>query len=110
MYHCVDPKDVKTILSVRRSLGYTPSFKTVIPATKEEALPFVISTNAMAPIHVYSDGSRFKGGISASALLYIKDHLVKTLQVYLSSASKHIVYEVEGIGLLMGLHLLCRLN
>ena len=60
----------------------------------------------MAPVCVYSDGSGFEGGIGASALLYIKERLVKVLRVYLGSSLEHTVYEAEGIGLVMGLHLL----
>jgi ribonuclease HI len=78
----------------------------IIPPTKEEALPFAELTNIMAPVRVYSDGSGFEGGIGASALLYINEHLVKTLRAYLGTALEHTVYEAEGVGLVMGLHLL----
>jgi ribonuclease HI len=64
----------------------------------------------MAPVRVYSDGSGFEGGIGASALLYINERLVKVLRVHLGSALEHTVYEAEGVGLLMGLHLLNGLN
>jgi hypothetical protein len=45
----------------------------VIPPSKDNTLPFAVITNAVAPIHVHSDGSGFEGGIGASALLYIKE-------------------------------------
>lgn len=38
-----------------------------------------IITNELVPVCVYSDGSDFKGGIGASALLYINNRLVKIL-------------------------------
>jgi ribonuclease HI len=60
----------------------------------------------MAPVRVYSDGSGFEGGIGASALLYINERLVKVLRAYLGSSLEHTVYEAEGVGLVMGLHLL----
>ena len=60
----------------------------------------------MAPVRVYSDGSGFKGGIGASALPYINEQLVKVLRAHLGSSLEHTVYEAEGVGLLMGLHLL----
>jgi hypothetical protein len=56
------------------------------------------------------DGSGFKGGIGASALLYIEDHLVKTLHCYLGMEQEHTVYEAEGVGLTMALHMLKGLN
>jgi ribonuclease HI len=38
--------------------------------------------------------------------LYVKDHLVKVLCVHLGSSLEHMVYKAEGVGLLLGLHLL----
>jgi hypothetical protein len=102
----INPKDVETILPIRRSPSYTPSFTSVIPSSKDKALTFVNLTNATIPVHVYSDGSGFEGGIGASALLYIKEQLVKVLRLHLGSDLEHTVYKAEGVGLAMGLHLL----
>jgi hypothetical protein len=66
--------------------------------------------NELSPVRVYCDGSGFKGGIGASALLYIKDHLVKSLQIHLGSSKEHTVYEAKGIRVVMNLHLLYSLN
>ena len=63
-----------------------------------------------APVQVYSDSSGFAGRISTSAILYIKDQLVKTLCFYLGTKDKHTVYDTEGVGLVTGLHLLKNLN
>jgi hypothetical protein len=78
-FTCINPKEVETILLVRRWPGYIPSFKTVIPSDNDEALSLVVITNKMAPVHVYTDGSWLKGGIEAAALLYIRECLVKML-------------------------------
>ena len=43
-------------------------------------------------------------------LLYINDRLARALQVYLGTAKEHTVYEVEGVGLILGLHLLNSLS
>ena len=102
----INPKDIETITPVRRSPGYEPSFKMIIPPSKEVALPLAVLTNLTAPVRVYSDGSGFEGGIGASALLYINDRLAKVLRVYLGTSCEHTVYEAEGVGLVMGLHLL----
>ena len=42
--------------------------------------------------------------------MYIKERLVKVLHFHLGSALEHTVYEAEGVGLVMGLHLLNGLN
>jgi hypothetical protein len=70
----------------------------------------VIATNATSPVRIYSDGSGFKGGIGATALLCIKECLVKVLRVYLGTSQEHTVYEAEGVGLVLGLHLLNSLS
>ena len=86
------------------------SFKSLIPPTKDTALDFTNITNTIIPILVYSDGSGFEGGIGASALLFIKDRLAKVLRCYLGTDKEHTVYEAEGVGLAMELHLLKGLN
>ena len=65
--------------------------------------------DTVAPVCMYSDGSGFEGGDSASALLCIKEHLVKVLCMHLGSALEHTVYEA-GVSLVMGLHLFNGLN
>jgi ribonuclease HI len=102
----INPKEIEIISPVRRSPGYTPSFDLIIPPSKEEALPFAIATNATSPVRIYSDGSGFEGGIGAATLLYIKERLVKVLRVYLGTSQEHTVYKAEGVGLVLGLHLL----
>jgi hypothetical protein len=97
---------VETILPVRGSPGYIPAFKTIIPPDKDKVFVMAVITNKLTPVHVYTDGSGFKGGIGAAALLYIRECLVKVLQVHLGSASEHTIYKAEGIDLLLGLHLL----
>ena len=87
-----------------------PLFELIIPPFKEEALPFAITTNTMSPVRIYSDGSGFEGRIGAAALLYIKERLVKVLRVYLGTSQEHTVYEAEGVGLVLGMHLLIGLS
>ena len=102
----LDPKDIETISLVRRSPGYNPVFKSVMPPLKEVALPFAILTNETSPVHVYSNSSRFEGGIGASALLYVNNPLARSLQFFLGTAQEHTIYEAEGVGLILSLHLL----
>jgi hypothetical protein len=106
----INLKNVETITPVRRGLGYTPSFKMVIPPSKDNTLLLVTITNEASPVHVYTDGSSFRGNISMATLLYVNECLVKTLRIHLGSSKEHTVYEAEGVGLAMGLHLLNRLS
>ena len=75
----INPKEVEVVSTVWRSPGYVPLFDLVIPPSKDDTLPFVVTTNTMAPVCIYSDGPGFEGGIGTSALLYINDWLVKVL-------------------------------
>jgi ribonuclease HI len=59
---------------------------------------------------VYSDSSGYKGGIGASTVLYKRNHVIKSLRYYLSTDKQHTVYEAEGVGVSMGLHMLIGLN
>jgi hypothetical protein len=102
----VNPNEIEMISPSRRSPGYTPPFKSFIPPSKEDALLLTIISNVTAPVHIYSNGSGFEGGIRAFTLLYIKECLVKVLRFHLGSSLEHTVYEAEGIGLVLGLHLL----
>ena len=69
-------------------------------------LPLANLTNSTVPVQVYSDGLGYKGGIEAATLLDINNRLDKIIQVYLGTTKEHTVYEAEGVGLIMGLHLL----
>ena len=106
----LNPNKIKTISPVRRSPGYSPVFEIVILPLKEAALPFAILINTIACKHMYTDSSGFKNIIGASALLYITDHVSGSLCFYLGRCQEHTVYEVEGGGMIMGLHLLSRLS
>ena len=85
-------------------------FVILIPSSKDDALTFAKLTETEVPVRIYSDGSGFKGGIGAAALLYLKDRLVQTLRYYLGTNKEHTVYEAESVGLAMGLHLPKGLN
>ena len=102
----LNPKDIETISPAGKSPDYNLVFSSIIPPTKEVALPLTLLTNDTVPVRVYSDGSGYEGGIGASACLYINDHLARSLRFYLGTSQEHTVYEVEGVGLILGLHLL----
>ena len=106
----LNPNEIKIIAPVRRSPGYSPAFEIVIPPLKEAALLFATLTNTTAPVRVYTDDSGFETGTGASALLYINDHLSRSLHFYLGTSQEHTVYKAEGVWMIMGLHLLSGLT
>ncbi|OSC96537.1 hypothetical protein PYCCODRAFT_1379002, partial [Trametes coccinea BRFM310] len=56
---------------------------------------------------VYTDGSDFKGGVGAAALLYVPGRAQpKVLQLHLGPSSQHTVYEAELVVILLGMELL----
>jgi hypothetical protein len=56
-------------------------------------------------IQVFCDCSGFKEGIGTSEVVYVDDQVDKVLHFYLGSEKKHTVYEAEGLGTIMALHL-----
>ena len=83
---------------------------TVIEPNKESALTEANNNHVSTHYKVYSDGSGFEGGASASAILYKDNRVIKSLCYYLGPLTEHTVYESELIGLLLALHLLLGLT
>jgi ribonuclease HI len=102
----ISPNSVETVSAVRRSPGYTEAFKSFICSSKEQALEKIKDIERAHPIQVFCDGSGFEGGVGASAVLYIDNQVVKVLHFHLGSEKEHTVYEAEGIGISMALHML----
>ena len=70
------------------------------------ALDLVQKTHQRHRYKVYCDGSSYKGGVGAAAVLYKHNRIVKTSRFYLGSPNEHMVYEAELVGILLVLHLL----
>lgn len=104
------PAHTETITPIRRRPSYRTSFTTIICESKEKALELATTTNDQFPTRIYCDGSGFEGGIGAAAVLYQGPRLVKSLKYYLGPKSKHTVYEAEGVGITLGLHMLANLK
>ena len=102
----ISPNKVETITAVRHSPGYTTAFKSFISSSKERALEVIEDIERSHPIQVFSDGSGFEGGIRASAVLFINNHIAKVLHYHLGSEKEHTVYEAEGVGIAMALYML----
>lgn len=59
---------------------------------------------------VYTDGSDYNRGIGVSAILYKNGEKISTLRYHLGRSNKHIVFEAELVGIMLGLHLLMKAN
>jgi hypothetical protein len=97
---------METISTVRHSPGYKEAFKSFIYNSKEQALEKIKVIECTHPVQVFCDGSGFEEGVGASAVLHIDNLVVKVLHYHLGSEKEHTVYEAEGIGIAMALHML----
>lgn len=57
-------------------------------------------------IKVYTDGSGYEGNIGAAAVLYRNGVIKRKRRMRLGSMKHHMVYEGEGIGMILGLELI----
>jgi hypothetical protein len=102
----ISPDNVETIAAVRCSPGYIAAFKCYIGSSKERALEAIEDIERSHLVQVFSDGSGFEGGVGASAVLFINNRVAKVLHFHLGSKKEHTVYEAEGVGIAMALHML----
>ena len=102
----VNPSEMEEIPLVRihpKDKG-SRIIKIDIPLDKEASKR--ADTNATEVIKVYSDGSSHNGNVGAAAVLKREGKPDRTIRYHLGLAKLHMVYEVELVGILMGLHLL----
>ena len=96
---------METIDAVRKGPKWKSKAKIKIHRSKEEA----VEDERMREgdrIRVYSDGSGIDGKIGAGAVLYHAGRLKSALRYQLGSATRHTVYEGEGVGLVLGMELI----
>ena len=104
------PDNVETIQPIQWCQTYQPAFNTIISADKEAALTLANSTNHSLPIRIYSDGSGYKGGIGAAAMLYQGNRVIDTLHYYLGPDTEHTVYEGKVVSITLGFYMFYKLN
>jgi hypothetical protein len=100
----IKPQLTKTIRSVRQDTKWAPNLATRTAGTAEQAEKE--DGDDQADIQVYSDGSGIEGRIGAAAVLYRDGVLQGELRFHLGSDKHHMVYEGEGIGMVLGLELI----
>ncbi|KAF7970993.1 hypothetical protein HWV62_22243 [Athelia sp. TMB] len=100
------PELVETITPLRRGPNYEPPHSTHIAPDKDAALTIARLINDTAPVRVYVDGSGYKGGIGAAAVLYEGSRVIAVRRKYLGPKSRYTVHNGEAVGIIMGVHLL----
>ena len=103
----INPKTMEKIPVPSLPPGWRPSFKVEIAGSKEEAAEQEKRWVARDGIRVYSDGSDYKGGVGAAAILYDPGKpRVPTAKIYLGKSTEHTVFEAEIMGIVAGLELI----
>lgn len=104
----IKPSEVETIKPARLSPHWIPGMVVRIAKDKETAIKEEADDTAL--IKIYSDGSGYKGGVGASAVMYRDGgrhgRTTRSLTAYLGTEEEQTVYVGELAGELMDLHLL----
>lgn len=98
------PEKIETINTVRFDTRWKPKVSMEVAQDAEMAITSLQQDNPDAK--VFTDRSGMDGKIGASAALYRNGRLKSTLRHQLGSMSHHTVYEGEGVGTLLGTHLI----
>jgi ribonuclease HI len=54
---------------------------------------------------IYTDGSSYRNGVGAVAVLYVNGNETDSLKFQLGMAHEHTVFEAELVGIILGTHL-----
>jgi ribonuclease HI len=79
-------------------------FRTEIPDSKDSSKE--VDKQAHEQIKIYFDGSVHDSKVGAAAIMTKNGKMMKVLHFHLGSADKHMVFEAELAGILMGLYLI----
>ena len=90
----VKPAPYETILTSRRRPNYKMLANVHIDETRETA---IANTSDIPGVVIYTDGSGFKHGIGAAAIMVKNGTTIRRLKYYLGSDLRHTVYEAEAV-------------
>ncbi|KAK0200152.1 hypothetical protein DFS33DRAFT_1267068, partial [Desarmillaria ectypa] len=93
------PDDVETIKAVRFPPHWQTKVQVKIPESMQEAT--TMERIDRSEVQAYGDGSDIENGIGAAAVVYRRGRKVKTVRMKVGEASKHKVYDGEGISLIL---------
>jgi len=99
----VRPKPYETILPARRRRNYRTLAEINIEENRDVAITNALNISGTA---IYTDGSGFKHGIGAAAVLVKNGVVKKVIRYNLGNDSDHTVYEAEAVAVTLALHML----
>jgi ribonuclease HI len=99
---------METMDAVRTPAEWAPTMGIEIASTKEDAVK--AEKKDSSTYKVFTDGSGIDGRIGASAVLFEHGVELGALRLYLGNAEDHTVFEGEGIGGVLAMVLLERLE
>ncbi|GJF00314.1 RNA-directed DNA polymerase-like protein [Phanerochaete sordida] len=103
----LDPQTVETVRPARFPPEWASGMTFEIADSKEAAVAADAAWEALGGVRVYSDGSDFRDGVGAAAVLFRgRAPSTKSLRIHLGPSSQHTVYESELAGVLLGLHMI----
>ena len=98
------PKLMEKIAATRQDPEWEPGVAIRIAGNKERAKEE--DSGDRSHIKVYMDGSGVEGQIGAAAVLYCDGILRRKRRMRVGSVKHHMVFEGEGIGMILGLELI----
>lgn len=85
---------------------WKPKIRTRITTSADEAIEDENSNNS--DVKIFTDGSGMVERIGAAAVLYRNGRAKTTLHYQLGSQRHHMVYEGEGVGVILGVKLISK--
>ena len=99
-----NPNNMERITPTRAHPSFNYPHELRIASTKKESIKWDCENFARG-IMIYTDGSCYKKGIGASAILYIDGIETDHLRLHLGADNEHTVFDAELTGIILGSHL-----
>jgi len=102
----IHPQSIKTIKAVWFNTEWKPKIKTKMASNADKAIEEVNNDNP--DVKVFTDSSGMEKKIGAAAVLYRNRRAKTILRYQLGSQRHHMVYEGEGVGVILGTKLISK--
>jgi hypothetical protein len=108
LYHVTQimPENVEKIPAVGLAPSDGAALHVEVAESRKDGIQADAESAESSDIRVYTDGSGYKGGIGAAAVLKRPFRNDRVLRYYLGKDTEHTVYEAETVAMAMGLHLI----
>jgi hypothetical protein len=100
----IHPQSIETIKAVCFDTEWKPKIKTKTARNTDKAIEDANNDNP--DVKVFTDGSGMEEKIGAAAVLYRNGRVKTMLRYQLGSQRHHMVYEGEGVGVVLGTKLI----